>query len=225
MTGATSSMAQASVTHMIRTSSRLSQPSAGPEAMRRVIRPGSRRAAGPGSRRDTATRIRRARAEGPGRAWRPPRPRGRSGGGSNADGSSVTTTQPTPRARNAASARTQPGSSEAVMMTAVIPRLQPPDRRHQRLEERRRTVGVHGREQLHDLQVLAAAAVGGDVRDARRVDGGADGPVLADRLMGDGGGRLDGDLGRRVLAAADLDRALEVEDRARRRRSARARTP
>ena len=44
MTGATSSMAQAMTTHMIMTRPRLSQPSAGPDASRRIIRPGSRRA-------------------------------------------------------------------------------------------------------------------------------------------------------------------------------------
>ena len=43
------------------------------------------------------------------------------------------------------------------------------------------------------------------------VDRHPDGPVLADRLVGDGRRGLDRDLGGRLFAPADLDPALEVE--------------
>ena len=83
--------------------------------------------------------------------------------------STVTTTQATPRARSAASGRTHDGSSEAVMMTAVMPRRSRPTDAMSVSTSGVDAVGVDRGEELHDLQVLAAAAVGRQVaRSARR---------------------------------------------------------
>ena len=126
--------------------------------------------------------------------------------------STVTATQATPRARSAASGRTHDGSSEAVMMTAVIPRRSRPTDPMSVSTSGVRGVGFDGRQQLHDLLVLAAPAVRRQVRGPAGVHRHADGPVLVDGLVGDRGGRPDRGLGRGLLAAARLDAALEVED-------------
>ena len=45
------------------------------------------------------------------------------------------------------------------MITAVMPAPQPADGRDQRLDQRGAAVGLDRGEELHDLEVLAAAAV------------------------------------------------------------------
>ena len=54
------------------------------------------------------------------------------------------------------------------MTTAVIPRRSRPTDADQRLDQRRAAVGLDRGEQLHDLQVLAAAAVGRQERASDR---------------------------------------------------------
>ena len=54
------------------------------------------------------------------------------------------------------------------MMTAVMPRRSRPTTPTRVSTSGVDAVGIDGREQLHDLLVLAAAAVGRQVRDPRR---------------------------------------------------------
>ena len=98
------------------------------------------------------------------------------------------------------------------MMTAVIPRRSRPTVVISVSTSGALPVGLDGREELHDLLVLAAAAVRRQERGPAGVDGDADRPVLGDRLVGDGRRDPDGRLGRRFVAAAAADAALEVED-------------
>ena len=82
----------------------------------------------------------------------------------------------------------------------------------ERLDERRGAVAIDRGEKLHDLEVLAGAAVGRQDRGAMGVDRHAHRPVLEDRLVGDGRRDPDRDLDRRFVTAAGLDRPVEVED-------------
>ncbi len=52
----------------------------------------------------------------------------------------------------------------------------------------------------------------GSMRRSMGVDGDPHRAILEDRLVGDRGGNPDGRLDRRLIAAAGLDRALEIED-------------
>ena len=107
---------------------------------------------------------------------------------------------------------TQSRSRDGVMTTAVIPRRMPGDGRDESFGQRRRAIPVDGRQELHDLEVLAATAVGRQLGQAVGVDGQADGPVLLDGLVGDRGRRPDGDLHGRFVAPADLAGSVEVQD-------------
>ena len=98
------------------------------------------------------------------------------------------------------------------MMTAVIPRRSRPTDAMSVSTRGVAGVGLDRGEQLHDLLVLAAAAVGRQVRRPAGVDGHPDRAVLLDGLVRDGRRGPDRDLGRGVLAAPGLDAALEVED-------------
>ena len=68
--------------------------------------------------------------------------------------------EPTPRPAGRPSAGPSCDRGDGVMTTAVMPRRIRRHGRHEGLPERRRTIAVHGGEELHDLEVLAAAAVG-----------------------------------------------------------------
>ena len=92
------------------------------------------------------------------------------------------------------------------------PPAQPSDRPDERLDERRAAVGLDRGEELHDLEVLATAAVGRQERRPADVDRHPDGAVLLEGLVRDRGRRPDRRLDRRFVAAPGLDPALEVED-------------
>jgi len=101
----------------------------------------------------------------------------------------------------------------------------PPHAGDQGLRERVGPVAVDGGEELHDLQVLPAAAVRLELGQAMRPDRDADRPILEERLVGDGGRDANRRFHGRFVAAPGLRGALEVGDRSTRRRSARDRTP
>ena len=105
------------------------------------------------------------------------------------------------------------------------PPAQPGQAGQEALDERRRTVTLDRREELHDLEVLPAAAIGGQDRHPVAVGRQADGPVLAERLVGDRGRDPDADLDARRRPRAFLDACSRGRGRATRRRSARGRTP
>ena len=215
LTQAGSSMAQARMRPRAATSARTTQPSSG------------RRMASP--RPLIARRPRRAACGGPGRPWRSGTPRARDAGpatagagssssgrvrrtGSNADASRATTTVLIPRFLSAASGR----------MNEVSPDGGDDDRGHappeaseagqERLVERRLPVGLHGGQQLEDLEALARAAVRRQHGEPVAADRQPHGTVLAQRLVGDRGRGPDRDLGRGVVAGPRLHRGVEVQE-------------
>ena len=195
----------------------------GPSAA--VIRPGPRRAAGPGSTCRPSARTRPGRGAGRGRAWRRPRVgigsaartpgrglrrRRRPGEGAGVERDHDAAHAARAAARPAAGPRT--GSSEAVMTTAVMPRRSRATDADERLDERgRRSASTAARSCMIFWCWRPPRSAGRcAVRPALTVM--PDRPVLGDRLVGDRGRGPDGDLGRRLVAAAGLDAALEVED-------------
>ena len=153
------------------------------------------------------------------RAWRRARERWRcasrpaaSGAGANAATSRWTTTVPMPRARSVASGRMNDGSCVARDHDRGHAAPQPADARDEGLVQGRAAVGLHGGEQLEDLEPLARPAVRGQDGEPVTVDGEADGPVLGDGLVGDGRGRPHRDLGGRLVALAGGEPLVEVQE-------------
>ena len=71
---------------------------------------------------------------------------------------------------------------------------------------------LHGGEELHDLLVLTATAVGRQVGGPRGIDRHPDRTILSERLVGDGRRGPDGGFGRGLIAATSLDAAFQVQD-------------
>ena len=177
-TSAASSSDQATATARAATRTTLAQPSAGAFESRAraafIMRRGSPQATVRATGHGPGARIRRGRGGGRGPSepaapqlgrsgwWTvsPARRRSSRSTWSAAAASTVTTTEAMPRVRSAAMGRTQDGSTDDGDDDRGHPPPEPPGRAYERLGERRRPVALDGGEQLHDLQVLAAAAVG-----------------------------------------------------------------